>query len=120
MPEAIAAQLAVLEPSAQGLVQLLWHFHQEQLAALGALQAQLAERDAKLTALQAQNEKFRQLIFGRRSEKLPPISSEVRRAVEAEDFALDLPASATSQQTEVERALPWRASSCWPARPVTS
>lgn len=100
MPEAIAAQVAVLEPSAQAVVQLLWHFHQEQLAALGALQAQLAERDAKLTALQAQNEKFRQLIFGRRSEKLPPISSEVRRAVEAEDFPLDLPASATSQQTE--------------------
>ena len=105
LPDHIEAQVATLDASAQAFVRMLWHFHEEQLGALRSLQeqlaerdAKLAERDAKLAALQAQNDKFRQMIFGRRSEKLPPISSEVRRAVEAEDFPLDLPADAPAQQ----------------------
>lgn len=107
MPEHIEVQVATLDPGAQAVARMLWHFHEEQMTAFRSLQeqlaerdAKLAERDAKLAALQTQNEKFRQMIFGRRSEKLPPIASEVRRAVEADDFPLDVPAGATSQQVE--------------------
>ena len=72
----------------------------EQLAERGA---KLSERDAKLEALQAQNNKFRKMIFGRRSEKLPPISSEVRKAVEEQDFPLDVPAGASSDEIDKAR-----------------
>ncbi len=40
------------------------------------------------------------MLFSPRSEKLPPISSEVRKAVEADDFPLDLPAGASSEEVE--------------------
>ena len=110
MPEHIAAQVDKLDPAAQAVIQLLWHFHEEQMAQFSALREQLAERDAKLAerdakleALQAQNEKFRKMIFGRRSEKLPPISSEVREAVEEEDFPLDVPADATDDEIKEAR-----------------
>jgi len=103
MPEHIAAQVAKLDPAAQAVIQMLWHFHEEQMAEFRALREQLTERDAKLTALQAQNDKFRKMIFGRRSEKLPPISSEVRDAVEADDFPLELPSDATSDEIKEAR-----------------
>jgi len=117
MPEHIAAQVEKLDPAAQAVIQMLWHFHEEQMAEFRALReqleerdakleerdAKLAERDAKLAELQAQNDKFRKMIFGRRSEKLPPISSEVREAVEADDFPLDVPAGATSDEIKAAR-----------------
>jgi len=43
----------------------------------------LTEEVAKLTAQVA---KFQKMLFGPKSEKLPPIQSEVRRAVEAEEL----------------------------------
>ena len=103
MPEHIAEQVGALDAGAQAVIQMLWHFHEEQMTEFRALREQLAERDAKLEALQAQNEKFRKMIFGRRSEKLPPISSEVREAVEADDFPLDVPAGATSDEIKAAR-----------------
>ena len=110
MPEHIAAQVDKLDPAAQAVIQMLWHFHEEQMAEFAALREQLAERgaklserDAKLEALQAQNNKFRKMIFGRRSEKLPPISSEVRKAVEEQDFPLDVPAGASSDEIDKAR-----------------
>lgn len=103
MPEHIAAQVDKLDPGAQAVIALLWHFHEEQMAEFRALREQLAERDAKLESLQAQNEKFRKMIFGRRSEKLPPISSEVREAVEEEDFPLELPADASDDEIKQAR-----------------
>jgi len=103
MPEHIAAQVDKLDPAAQAVIALLWHFHEEQMAEFRALREQLAERDAKLEALESQNAKFRKMIFGRRSEKLPPISSEVRKAVEEEEFPLDLPADATDDEVKEAR-----------------
>ena len=61
MPEHIAAQVDKLDPAAQAVIQMLWHFHEEQMAEFRALREQLEERDAKLEALQAQNEKFRKM-----------------------------------------------------------
>ena len=96
MPAHIEGQVAALDPSAQAVVQMLWQFHEAQMATLKGLSVALAERDEKLAELVGQNEKFRTMLFGRRSEKLPSISSEVRDAVEADDFPLDLPAGASS------------------------
>ncbi len=67
---------------------------------------ELAERDAELAALKAQNEMFRKMLFSPRSETLPPISSEVRNAVEADDFPIDLPAGASSEERESARRIP--------------
>ena len=114
MPDHIEAQVSALDPAAQVVIRMLWHFHEEQMAEFSALRTQsddldaklaerdakLAERDAKLAELELQNEKFRKMLFGRRSEKMPPISSEVRKAVDADEFPLDLPASATTEEVE--------------------
>jgi len=98
MPEPIEAQVAALDPAAQAVVRMLWCFHEEQMAEFRALREQLEKRDAELAALKAQNDKFRKMLFAPRSEKIPPISSEVRAAVEADDFPLDVPAGATSEE----------------------
>jgi transposase len=75
MPDHIATQVAMLDAPTQTLFALVWHMHEQQMA--------------ELEALKAQNEMYRQMLFGVRSEKLPPIDSEVRRAVEADEFSLD-------------------------------
>lgn len=98
LPESIAAQVALLDPAAQVVIGLVWQVHEEQMAELRALSERLAERDAQLEVLRAQNEKFRQMIFGRRSEKMPPMSSEVRRVVEADEFPLDMPAGTSATE----------------------
>ncbi len=107
MPEHIEAQVNKLDSGAQAVIRMVWHFHEEQMAEFQALReqsaardAKLAARDAKLAALEAQNEKFRKMLFGPRSEKMPPISDEVRSAVEADDFPLDVPATASSQEVK--------------------
>jgi transposase len=100
MPEHIATQVAALDPAAQTVVHMLWFFHEQQMEELRALRGELAERDAKLEELQAQNDTFRRMLFGPSSEKLPPISQEVRRAVDEEELVLDVPADATAEQVE--------------------
>lgn len=97
--EHIQALLATLEPAARVVVEMMWHFHEQQMAELRALREQLAARDAELAELRAQNDKLRAMVFGRRSEKMPPISTEVSRAKEAEaPPILDLPANATEDE----------------------
>jgi transposase len=105
MPDHIAREVANLEPAAQTVVRMLWYFHEEQMGELRALREQLAERDAKLAErdakleeLQARYDKLRGTVFGRSSEKLPPIQSEVRRAVEEDELDLDLPADASEYE----------------------
>jgi transposase len=100
MPEHIEAQVLALDPGAQAVIRLLWHFHEEQMAEFRALREQSEQRDAELAALKVQNDKFRKMLFAPRSEKLPPISSEVRKAVEADDFPLDVPAGASEKEVE--------------------
>lgn len=103
MPEHIQAEVEALDPAAQTVVRLLWHFHEEQMEQFRSLQKQLADRDAQNEALRVQNDKFRQMLFGRRSEKLPPMQSEVRRLVEDEEFPLELPDEATPEEIKAER-----------------
>lgn len=61
-----------------------------------SLKSMLVERDAQITALTQQVadlteqiKEFQRMVFGRRSEKLPPIESEVRRIVEADELTVD-------------------------------
>jgi transposase len=110
MPAHIEAEMLKLDPSAQVVIRMVWYFHQEQMGEFRSLKAQvierdakLAERDAKLLDLQTQNDKFRKMLFGRRSEKMPPISDEVRKSVEAEDFPLDMPEDASLEEIEKEK-----------------
>ena len=97
LPDHIAAQLDALDPAGRAVVMLVWHIQEQQSEDLRRLREELAQRDARLAELQAQNEKLKHLLFGARSEKMPPISSEVRRAVEAEELTLDVPANATNE-----------------------
>lgn len=83
IPEHIASKVAKLDAAAQVLVEMIWLFHEEQMS-----------------ELKAQNERFRKMIFGARSEKMPSMRSEVRRAVEAEDFPLDLPDDASEEDAK--------------------
>ena len=92
LPDHIAAQVAKLDAAAQTIVELVWHMHEEQMA--------------ELASLRAQNDKYRQMLFGSRSEKLPTIQSEVRRVVEAEEFtpeALGLDETATDDEVAAAR-----------------
>ncbi len=116
LPDDIAALLPALDPTAQAVVQLVWRVHEQQLSQMELLTSELSRlrneatvRDEQLAVLTAQNDKFRQMIFGRRSEKLPPMAREVRRQVEAEEVglderaALDLPSTATNEELAKER-----------------
>jgi len=104
LPDHISTALAALDPAARVVVEMVWHLHETQMGEFRRLSEQLAERDAQVAerdaqnaALKAQNETFKKMIFGRRSEKLPPIASEVRKAIDEADFPLDLPANATAE-----------------------
>ncbi|MFT4705076.1 MAG: transposase [Bradymonadia bacterium] len=84
LPEHIRAKIAELDPAAQTVIELVMHMHDEQMQ--------------RLAELEEQNRKYQQMLFGSRSEKLPPISDAVRRQIEEEEFAagiLNIPANAT-------------------------
>ena len=105
MPDPIEAAVAALDPAAQAVVRMVWHLHEELEVELRTLRDEVArrdqeaaKRDAETAALKAQVETYKKMLFGRRTEKLPPISSEVRKAVEAEDFPLELASTATADE----------------------
>jgi transposase len=103
LPEHIAAQMDALDPSGRAVVMLVWHIHEQQSEELKRLREEGARRDARLAELQAQNDKLKHMLFGTRSEKIPPVASEVRRAVEAEELTIDVPADATNEEQEAAR-----------------
>lgn len=91
LPDHIASVLIPLQPDARTAV-VDWT-------------AQLvADRDAQIASLKAQNEKFRSMLFDRRSEKLPRISDQVRRPIDEAEFPLDLPANATEEELAEAKA----------------
>ena len=73
IPDSIRAKIAELDPAAQTVIELILHMYGEQSLRLQALEAQLAT--------------YQRMLFGSRSEKLPPISDAVRRQIEEEEFA---------------------------------
>lgn len=84
MPEQedLDALEAQLDPAARYVLRMM-RTH------LGELKAMLAARDAELARLTDQVAQFQRLLFGKRSEKLPPIESEVRRAVQAHELTVE-------------------------------
>ena len=88
IPDSIRAKIAELDPAAQTVIELILHMHEEQSA---RLEAQLAT--------------YQRMLFGSRSEKLPPISDAVRRQIEEEEFAegiLGIAANATDDGDDPE------------------
>lgn len=75
-------QIAGLDPAARVVVTMLRQ-------SMAELKTMLAQRDAEVARLTEQLEKLQRLLFGKRSEKIPPIESEVRRVVEADELTVD-------------------------------
>jgi transposase len=80
---------AELDPAARYIVKLLRQALGEMRNQLQEMRAQLAERDARLATMSEQLKEMNRLLFGRRSEKLPPIDSEVRRVLEREELTVE-------------------------------
>jgi transposase len=77
--EALEAQL---DPAARYILRML-RTH------LDELKQTLAQRDAELARLTEQVAQFQRMLFGKRSEKMPPIESEVRRVVSADELTVE-------------------------------
>lgn len=74
------------DPLARVVIGLLRQSNQEQLKQIEALTTRIGE-------LSAQVDELRQMLFGRKSEKLPTVASEVRRRLEPEELIRYLPAT---------------------------
>lgn len=81
-PADIEELIAGLDPAAGAVVETLRQSVEE-------LKAALTQRDAENARLAEQLADLRRMVFGKRSEKLPPIESEVRRVVEADEVTLE-------------------------------
>jgi hypothetical protein len=79
LPEDIAELEKQLDPAARAVFAILRKTNEE----LTESNKKLIEEVAKLTTQVA---KFQKMLFGRKSEKLPPIESEIRRVVEEEEL----------------------------------
>jgi transposase len=78
-PEQIEALKRQLEPAARVVVELIESSNAQ-------LQATIESQRAQIEGLTAQISDLRHMLFGRKSEKLPSIQSEVRRVVEEEEL----------------------------------
>ena len=76
----------------QDLVSLVLQM-QDQLDARAHQIASLTEKIDRLTEsienLSATHKNFQRIVFGKKSEKLPPIASEIRRIVQAEELTIE-------------------------------
>lgn len=96
-PDDLEALEAQLDPTARYVVGLL-------RAHLDELKTMLSERDAQIAQLSEQVATFQRMLFGKRSEKLPPIESEVRRVVDAEELTVEgKPMPSEPEQRKHER-----------------
>ncbi len=94
-----------LEPAVRAVFSLLIKTNED----LTESNQKLIEEVSKLTEsnqkLTAQVSKFQKMLFGRKSEKLPPIESEVRRIVEeAELFGTDEKSEPFDESSEEEKS----------------
>jgi len=81
-PDELDALEAELDPAARYLVKLLRQ-------SLDEMRTMLCERDGQISRLTEQLDEMKRMLFGKSSEKLPPMESEVRRAVEADELTVD-------------------------------
>jgi len=78
-PEQLEQLKRQLEPAARAVFEMLQASNEQLIATIESQRAQIE-------ALTAQISDLRHMLFGRKSEKLPPIDSEVRRAVEEQEL----------------------------------
>lgn len=78
-----------LDPVARSMVVFLKGLIAERDAQLAAQTAQNTALTEQLARLSEQLSELQRMLFGRRSEKLPPIQSEVRRVLEADELTVD-------------------------------
>ena len=93
LPDDITELEKQLDPAARAVFALmrktneeLAQLNKELTASNKELTASNKELTAQVAKLNSQVAKFQKMLFGRKSEKLPPIQSEVRRVVEAEEL----------------------------------
>lgn len=103
--EELQALEAQLEPGLRLVISLLRKNSQQ-------LTETIEELKATIEGLRVQNAELRRMLFGRKSEKMPPMASEVRRALDAEELlgpapsesdATAAPASEPEPDTEKKR-----------------
>ena len=73
-PDDLDEQIAGLDPAGRVVVMMLRQ-------SMAELKAMLPQRETENARLTEKLEKLQRLLFGKRSEKIPPIESEVRRGV---------------------------------------
>jgi transposase len=78
-----------LDPVARSVVVFLKGIIAQRDAQVAAQTAQNAALTQQIARLSEQLSELQRMLFGRRSEKLPPIESEVRRVVEADELTVD-------------------------------
>jgi transposase len=92
-----------LDPAARVLVSMMRAAFEKQLE---NLKTQIEELRSENEKLRSENAELRRMLFGRKSEKIPPIESEVRRAIEADEYFGDEdeePRDEGSEEDEAER-----------------
>jgi len=82
LPDDLDALEADLDPAARYVVRLLRQ-------ALDELKQMVAERDGQVERLTEQLAELQRMLFGKRSEKLPPIESEVRRVLAKDELTVE-------------------------------
>ncbi len=76
LPVDIAELEAQLDPAARVVIAYIRQSHEN--------------LEQKISQLMAENAELKRLLFGRKSEKMPSIRTEVRRTIEAEEFAASI------------------------------
>ncbi len=82
LPDDLEALEAELDPAARYVVKMLRQ-------ALDDMREMVVARDSQIAGLSEQLAELQRMLFGKRSEKLPPIESEVRRAVEKDELTVE-------------------------------
>lgn len=105
LPDDIAELEKSLEPAARAVIAILRKTNEELTKSNKELTKSNKNLTDEVAKLSAQVAKFQKMLFGRKSEKLPPIESEVRRLVEEEElFGQDGESDAANKPTDEEIA----------------
>jgi transposase len=86
LPDDIAELEKQMAPAVRALFAILRKTNEELTESNKSLTLSNKELTEEVSKLTSQVAKFQKMLFGRKSEKLPPIQSEVRRVVEAEEL----------------------------------
>lgn len=86
LPDDIAELEKQMAPAVRALFSILRKANEELTESNKSLALSNKELTEEVSKLTGQVAKFQRMLFGRKSEKLPPIQSEVRRIVEEEEL----------------------------------